>query len=448
MSGREHHVGDALSISGAGVLNGRAFVQGAKNTAQKVIPMCAMAPAHYVFDRVPCIADTDAVLRVIEHLGGSTWRTGARLEVDTTAIQPRPIPRELTVQATGTFHFAGALLARFGQAELAPPGGDDIGARPVDVHLNAFRLLGASVEYVSGNYVLRREAASAGVVRLPIPSAGAFINTAQMAFGLPGPTKIENVPLDSDTRAAMDLMTTMGAGVEFSTESDRPSAVITGSSKTPSEVRFTLPADRNDAATWLMSAGIGLGRVEVTGVAVSEMRLVMAFLTDLGAEIQVQANTVSVDCTRGLDADGYELLLGPSPGFHSDWGPFAQAVLARARGRSLVEDRMYEGRYQHVDDLVRLGADISRIRRNVPLGALMFDREATVVTALEVIGGTQFRPADVEGRDVRGAATLALAAGAATGGVSVVAGRRQFSRGYEDFEGRLSALGPAVEFRT
>jgi UDP-N-acetylglucosamine 1-carboxyvinyltransferase len=219
---------------------------------------------------------------------------------------------------------------------------------------------------------------------------------------------------------------------------------VKASGEPPASTSFDIPPDRNDAATWVLAAGMGMGRVVVRGFNPVEVRLALDFLRDLGARIAEGASHVTVDCTGGLEANGYELILGPSPEFHSDWGPFAEGVLARAGGVSHVEDRMYEGRYRHVDELNRLGADIRYIQRTVPRGALMFDRAAESVTALEIRGGRRLQGAAVVGRDVRGAAVLAIA-GASARGTTRLAGLDQLGRGYENFRERFAGLGVSAE---
>ena len=434
-----------LSIEGTPSLSGNVDVQGAKNTAQKVIPMCALVPGIHRLRRVPMIRDTLAVLEIMSYLGGGIYIDDGTVVIDTRDLVARPIPRELTVRATGTFHFAGALLGRFGFVDIAPPGGDDIGARPVDVHLELFRQLGAEVDCTGHSYAIRMRGNGASTLRMPIRSAGAFINCAQVAFASGRRVAIENGPIDSDTRAALDFLTLLGGVVGQSMDGPMAVTTIERTGDCPSGGgHFELPPDRNDAATWLLAAGVGRGHIVVCGFTPVELRLVLGFLGDLGAQIREGPNDVHVDCSRGLAADGYELIVGPSPEFHSDWGSLAQAVLSAAAGTSTVEDRMYEARYRHVDELNRLGADIRYVHRPVPRGSLMFDRAADQVVGLEIHGPRPLRGTAVVGRDVRGAATLALAAASASG-TTLLAGVEQLGRGYERFPARLHGLGVTVE---
>lgn len=430
-----------LRITGTDVFHGSVSVQGAKNTAQKIIPMCVLVPGIYRLEHVPLILDTVAVLRIVEFLGGGVTFEGNTVCVDTRLITPKPIPRDLTIASTGTFYFAGALLGRFGQAEVAAPGGDNLGARPVDLHLEIFRTLGATIHETPSGYVMRADTPKAATVRQPIRSAGALINGIQLAFACGEPVRFENIPVDADTVGALTFLSRMGGTV--SRDDDRSLAVATVEGHAPSapiQLEYELPADRNDAATWLLASGIGRGVVDVSGIDAEEVRLALDFLTDLGGVVEIDKDRIHVDCRGGLDADGYHLILGPSPEFHSDWGPFAEAVLARARGRSFVEDRMYDGRYGHVSELIRLGANIRFIEHIVPKGTLMFDREREKVTALEITGRERLTGGAVTGTNVRAAATLALA-GAAASGITELAGVDQIARGYEDFARRLAAIG-------
>lgn len=433
----------ALRLRTVDRLTGQVKVQGSKNIAQKLVPMCASGPGVFRFTDLPFITDTVAVLRIIEHLGGTIDLDGSDVLIDTRDLRNRPIGRQLTVASTGTFQFAGALLARFGAVEIAKPGGDRIGGRPVNVHLDVFKQFGASVEEVGERYRITADTLLASSVRLPIRSVGVLVNALLCASAMVEDTTIENIPVDGDILATFDFMRALGADVALT---GAATSRIAGRRRDfPRSAGFRTPPDRNDAATWLIAAAACKGPVTVSNVPIDDVAPLLEFLESIGVDLSVDrsAETVRVQAEE-LDTDGVDLRAGSSPGFHSDWGQAALLLLVRGHGNSRFTDTMYEGRYSHVPELKRMGATVETEHVSVEAGTLMFDPSATEVTSVRVVGPADLHGTEVTGQDVRGSAALTIA-GCLAAGETLVGGIDQLARGYENLTGRLGGLGVECE---
>jgi UDP-N-acetylglucosamine 1-carboxyvinyltransferase len=440
--------GKALRVRGGQPLNGQVAIQGSKNSAQKLVPMCATVGGVYRLRNLPLISDTFAVLRIMDHLDAKISFDGDDIVIDTREIVTRPIDRALTVRSTGTFHYASALLSRFGQVKIARPGGDRIGGRPVNFHLDVFEQFGAEVTEDADGYEIRYRRRPDGdrEITLPIPSAGVLVNAVICASVAQGRTMITNVPYDTDIQAALGFAGETGARITVHTDAGKVDAIEVSPADTqPDEVFFHTPPDRNDAATWLIAAAAGAELVELTNVPVADLGPLVDFLSSIGSQFEVFAEEQRILVRAAeLRTDGVDLHVGPSPGFHSDWGQLALILLITGNGSSRLADYMYEGRYTQVQDLVGMGAKLELVTAPVSKGELMYDREAVEMSAVAVTAVPRLHGATVTGRDVRGAASLVIAAAVAEG-ETYIHGIDQLGRGYELMDTRLRALGVDCE---
>lgn len=434
--------GEVLAVRGGSLVGGRIKIQGSKNAAQKFVPIAAVRPGTYVFENMPDISDTYAVLEIIEHLGGRVGYANGAWHLDTRAVTPREIPRELTIKSTGTFQFAGALLGRFGRAAVAPPGGDKIGGRPVDLHIQSFKVFGATDSAHSGLHQLEGLRLVGACYDFEIPSAGALINFLLAAVSAEGPSQVRNFPWDNDIAASCELLNLMGARIARSTNGEVLYVEPIADQHSEVNVSFQAPPDRNDTATWMIAGALSSRGVTLVKTDPNDVEpLISLFERNLGISSEfVERDVIRVTPSAKLQVSELLVEAGPSPRLHSDWAQMISVLLLACHGNSTLLDVMYESRYGQADGLRKMGGHIETTSRNVRPGTLMYDRNAASAQALEIEGPSHFIGSTVEGGDVRGAMALTLAACVADG-VSRIRGAGQLARGYECLTSRLRALG-------
>lgn len=443
---------ETILIDGPGDLAGSVAVQGSKNAALKVLPALAGFPAVFRIHRIPLVIDTLELLSLLQYLGArvSTTEVPTSFEVDTRPIENRPIPYALTHTTTAAFCFAGALLGRFGEVQIGRPGGDDIGRRPVDVHTDAFRDLGARVEE-DAEWVrawLPRPPRDTSIT-LRLPSAGATVNAVLVAAASRGSARIHNAPRDSDMTAFYRFLASCHGGIRW--DAAGVDILISDGPSPQAPIAFRCPSDRNDAFTWLAAGALGTGGVHVTDVDLADLRPGLTALTRLGVEVE-STGPASVRTRRpsaGLTIPG-DLVIeaGPSPAFHSDWAPLLQLVMTSARGRGRTVDTLYERRVRQAEILRQMGADIHVLGGRPPAGITVHFRTpvSDARYIVEVRGPAALHAVTAAvGNDVRACATAVLAATTATG-ASELSEVGALYRGYSDVAARLRSLG--AEFRS
>jgi UDP-N-acetylglucosamine 1-carboxyvinyltransferase len=442
-----------LRVEGPTTLTGTVRVQGAKNTALKVIPGLAGFPRKYILENTPIIIDTLELFSILEQLGATVEfaETPGTVIVDTNPLKNMAIPFEVTKRTTTAFYLAGALLGRFGSVEIGKPGGDEIGARPVDLHLDAFRALGATVKEGDTTVGASLDGPQADArVQFRMPSAGAAVNAALAAASAGGQVAITTYPSDSDMQGFFEFLRRCGCRVE---ENDGQLIVDGSSSTSPAttEVNFQCPPDRNDTMTWLHAAAFSTEGVEVSGLDRADVEPGIEVLNSLGLQIESRGATTvfarsSVQTT--VVPEGYTVIAGASPGFHSDWAPMLQLVLSSAQGSGTTIDTLHSNRVRQAELLKAMGVDVGISGGNPPENVVLHFRTPLDKARyrVSVRGKTRLKAIDAAvGNDVRACATAVLAATQADG-VSQLTDIYALFRGYEDYIGRLRQLGAKISF--
>jgi UDP-N-acetylglucosamine 1-carboxyvinyltransferase len=402
-------------------------INGAKNSALKLMAAALLADGTTVIEDVPHIADTDTMAAVLEHLGArvewSAEGTSPRvLSLGTDSVDETDTPYELVQQMRASIVVLGPLLARKGHARVARPGGCNIGSRGIDLHLKGLERMGAEfgIEhgYIDGH-------APAGglhgaVVSLDFPSVGATENVLMAAVLARGTTVIENAAREPDIQDLALMLIEMGARIEG-----------VGSTVIEIEgvdelrpVRHRVIPDRIEAGTFAIAACVTRGDLVLQNARADHMDLALAKLSDSGAQIDIVSDGVRVRMPdRPVAADFVTL---PYPGFPTDLQPQMMAMLATADGTSIATENVFEGRFMFVDELNRMGADIRT------------EGHHAVIRGVE-----RLQAAPVRALDIRAGAAMVIAALGADG-TTEVADMHHVDRGYEDFEERLAALGAEV----
>lgn len=434
----------SIEVTGGTLRGGEVLVQGSKNAAQKVLPLTALVPAEYEIARVPDIADTHAIIDVLRHLGALVTFSDGTCLIDTRDLANQPVPRALTQPATGTFLFAGVLLARFGSSEVGLPGGDEIGARPVGLHLDLLRAVGTFADELEDSVTLRSPSLVGAPVKMPIPSTGALMSIVTAACLADGETVVERAPWDTDIEAAFVFLRMLGVGIACTAHADDRYVDVTITPRdrgaAAGRIHFELPADRNDAATWVIAGALAPEPVAIVGAPLSDLEPLIAVLEGTGCTISMEGSTATVTRPRELLSPVETITVGASPLLHSDWAQVLSVALSQCRGTSRIVDTMYDARTSHLEPLARMGMTVRRGEVTVPRGTLMFDPAAERAASIEIDGPTALRSTRAATRDVRGSMALLLA-GSIAAGHTQIDSLDQLRRGYEHLEARLGRLG-------
>ena len=414
-----------LLIRGGCRLAGQVAVSGAKNSALKLMAASLLAPGASVLHNVPDIQDVRTMQEVLEYLGAVVDFADGTMTVDTTSVQSHVAPYELVQRMRASIQIMGPLVARFGRARVAMPGGCNLGPRKIDIHLRGLADMGGVVRSDHGFVEVTASRLHAIDMFLDYPSVGATENLLMAAVMAEGTTTLENVAREPEIVDLCKFLVSMGADIEGAGSSTiRVNGV---DEMRPAE--HTVLGDRIEAGTFLIAGAVTGGEVEVTGISPHVLDLFGSKLRSIG--VQVHENTRSIKA--GGDSSGYtaaDVSTLPYPGFPTDLQAQMMVLLSIADGVSVVTENVFENRFGFVDELIRLGADIR------------VDGNHAVVT-----GGRSLTGAIVRCPDLRAGAALALA-GLVAEGCTELREVYHIDRGYERFEQKLQDLGAEVERTT
>lgn len=411
-----------IRVRGGNPLIGEVTVQGAKNSVLPLLAATVLAKGESVLHRCPDLTDVAVSLRILEHLGASVRREGGTVTVRAEGIHCGEIPECLMREMRSSVIFLGAILARCGEAEMSFPGGCELGPRPIDLHLKALRALGADIREEGGVLRCRANSLKGCEVPLGFPSVGATENIMLAATAAEGDTLIFGAAREPEIVDLQDFLNRMGARVRGAGTS-----VISITGKRPlNGCEHTVMADRMAAATWMCAAASAGGDLMLRGVDYRQLSPVSAVLAEAGCQVESGEDGVRLRSSRPLSG-ARMVRTAPYPGFPTDAQAPVMAALARGSGATVFVENMFEARYRHVDELIRMGADIR------------VDGRVAVTAGVPRLSGTSLCCTDLRG----GAALLVAALGAE--GESTLTGLRHLDRGYEHPEWVLRALGAEIE---
>ena len=411
---------DRLFVTGGARLAGSVRISGAKNSALKLMAASLIAPGRSVLRNVPRIQDCFTMAEVLEHLGaGVSWEDGG-VVVDATHLSSVDAPYELVRRMRASIAVLGPLLARVGEASVAMPGGDNIGSRPIDLHLEGLRRMGATIDAEHGFLVARTDRLRGASITLDYPSVGATENLMMAAVTADGVTVIDNAAREPEITDLAAYLAGMGAGIRGAGSA---TIEVEGVAELTPAAHTVIP-DRIEAGTWAAAAVATRGDVVLQGARPDHLELFLEKLAEGGADIRVTDEGIRVRQPERARAADFVTL--PYPGLATDFQPILLAMLATANGTSIATENVFEGRFTYVDELRRMGADIRT------------EGHHAVIRGVE-----QLSAAPVRAMDIRAGAAMAIAALTADG-VSEIADIDHVDRGYEDFEAKLTALGAEI----
>ena len=407
-------------VTGGRRLHGAVRIGGAKNSALKLMAAALLAEGETVLENVPRIADCRTMCDVLEHLGAHPEWDGTTLRIDASQAIGVETPYELVRRMRASIIVLGPLLARYGRARVAMPGGCNIGSRKIDLHLKGFERMGARFSYDHGYLEATASPLHGAEVSLDYPSVGATENLLMAAAAASGTTVIENAAREPEIQDLASLLVEMGAKVEGAggttievrgTEGFRP-------------VRHRVIPDRVEAGTFAVAICITKGEALIQDCRPDHLDLVLDKLVDAGAEISVEEDGLRVAMNDRPESADFVTL--PYPGFPTDLQPQMMALLSVARGTSIATENVFESRFMFVDELNRMGADIRT------------EGHHAVIRGVEGLSS-----APVRALDIRAGAAMVLAALAAEG-TTEISDVHHVDRGYQDLEGRLASLGAEI----
>lgn len=410
-----------LVVRPSGPLSGVVPVSGAKNSVLKIMAATTLASGTYTLRNVPAIADVTWMGELLADMGMAVRHEDDVLTIDSPADLVPEAPYELVERMRASIVVLGPLVARFGRARVALPGGDDFGPRPIDMHLRALEALGAEFRTEHGYIEARADRLLGTRILLEFPSVGATENALMAAVLAKGTTVIENAAREPEIADLAACLNRMGAQI---LGAGTPTVTIEGVDEL-SPVEHTIVPDRIEAATYLAAVGVAGGEITVAGARPDHMTMLIQKLGEMGMRISPDPDGLWVMRSKRLHSVDISTL--PYPGLATDYKPLLVALLAFADGVGIVTENLFTGRFRYIDELVRMGADIRT------------EGHHAVVRGRERLSG-----APVRAPDIRAGAALAVAALGADG-ETVVAGAEHIDRGYEHFVDKLSALGADIE---
>lgn len=419
--------GRVLKIRGRRPLTGTYPISGAKNAVLPLMVAALLTPHLVTLRNVPASLDVAVLAALLQRLGANlNWsRAGGALSLTVGAdrIQPAGIDAGLVARMRASVLLLGALLGRCGEARLPMPGGDAIGLRGVDFHVAGLRAMGAAVEIAGGVIEARAPRGLRGAeIRLPFASVGATENLMLAAVLAEGGTVIHNAAREPEVTDLALCLTSMGAAVEGA---GSDTVTIRGGRPLGGAVHAVMP-DRIELGTLAIAAALTGGELLLAGGRLDFLGAAAPALAAAGVELtEVEGGLRARASAAGLS--GADIVTRPWPGFATDLQPQAMVLLSLAKGAGLITETIFESRMGHVDELRRLGADITV-------------RGATAL----VRGVAGLKGAAVTGRDVRAAAALVIA-GLAASGETVLDGLEHLDRGYDGMTEKLAACGAEIE---
>lgn len=407
-------------IEGGRRLEGEVSVSGSKNASLPIIAATILNPNITKLYNIPNIHDTQITLEILKYLGCKLKKNHGKIEINSKNIDKREIPEHLMNQMRSTVVLAGAILGRFKEAKFSYPGGCDIGARPIDLHLRAFKKLGINIVEDSGFITCKCDKIIGANIDLDFPSVGATENIILAAIYAEGVTQITNAAMEPEIVDLAKCLNKMGAKIEGAGTNI---ITITGVEKLKS-ISYTVMEDRIEAGTLLCAGAITGGDITLRYRTPEHITPIIHKLEEAGCQIQIEKGKVHLRANRKLKAVDIKTL--PYPGFPTDMQSVFASTLTTAKGTSMIIENIFENRYRYVAELKKMGAKIA------------IEGKTAVIKGVRRLSG-----AKVKSTDLRGGACLVLA-GLTARGTTIVTNIEYILRGYENLDEKLRSLGAKI----
>ena len=411
-----------LKIHGGKELEGKVKISGAKNSAVALLPATILCDDTVTLHNVPDISDVDALVDILNYLGAKVDNYEEEsYRIDTKQMQNREIIEEMSNKLRASYYFMGALLGKYKKAVVSYPGGCSIGSRPIDLHLKGFESLGAKIEYEENNIIISAEELKGSNIYLDFASVGATINIMFAAVKAEGTTIIDNAAREPEIVNIAMFLNSMGAKI---TGAGTSTIRIKGVKNMHSSVHEVIP-DRIEAGTYIMIGACACKSIVVENIIPEHLEALTQKLLEMGVDLKIEDDSIYVSNKNKLKA--VKIKTQVYPGFPTDMQQIMSSLMTTAEGRSVIEETIYENRFQNLYEIKKMGANVE-INSNKGY----------------IFGPTKLRGKTVNATDLRAGASLVLAALIAEG-TTTINNADYILRGYEHITEKLTSLGAKIE---
>ena len=412
-----------IKIEGGHQLTGTITVGGAKNSVVALIPAAILCDETVTISNVPNITDVDDLEKILVHLNAKIERTTGEVVINSSDIINKEITQELSKKLRASYYFMGALLGKFNRVEMYFPGGCAIGARPINLHLKGFELLGAKITEEDNHFIIEADKLKGNNIYLDFPSVGATINIMLAAVKAKGKTVIDNAAQEPEIVNVATYLNNMGAKIKGAGTS---TITIIGVKYLHKCFHEVIP-DRIEAGTYLIIASLLGKNLKIDNMIPSHLEALIAKLNECGVDMEIGIDNVIVNSVKKYRATDIKTLV--YPGFPTDLQQIMATFLTQCKGRSVIEETIYENRFQNLEYLNKMGAK-AKVRKD--------NRKAVIK------GVTKLKGTDVSATDLRGGASLLVAALIAEGSTTID-NISYILRGYDKIIEKLTTVGAKIE---
>lgn len=410
-----------IVINGGKTLSGSIPITGAKNSAVAIIPASILCDEQTTIYNVPNISDRDALIDILHLLNCETSLNGDLLKVDSSKLENKKIPLELSKKMRASYYFMGALLSRFKHVEMYFPGGCNIGKRPIDIHIKGFEALGAKVVSKGDLYKIDAEELNGANITLDFASVGATINIMLAAVKANGKTVIKNAAREAEIVNIATFLNNMGAKISGA----GTSIIRIEGVKYLHRAMIEVIPDRIEAGTYIILGAMIGENLKIENIIAEHIDALLSKLTDMGVKYELEENMITISKSDKIKASNLKTAV--FPGFPTDLGQPMMVLLTQANGVSMFEETIWENRMGHVKYLNKMGANIKAANTNAV-----------------VIGPTQLSGCEVEATDLRGGAAMVLA-GLIADGTTTISSIEHILRGYDSIITKLKNVGADIK---
>ena len=415
---------EKLIINGKTPLKGDVIISGAKNAAVAILPATLLINGICTIDNLPNISDVKIYCDILQDIGAKiTWNNEHEITIDTRNINSFNTPLEKTSKFRASYYLIGSLLGRFKHAQVGMPGGCKLGSRPIDQHIKAFEALGATVDVTQGKIIASAEKLVGNSIYLDVVSVGATINAMLAAVLAEGTTVIDNVAKEPHIVDVANFLNTMGADIRGA---GTDVIKVNGVKQLTGNATYSVVPDQIEAGTFMLAAVASRGDITVRNCITKHLEPLTAKIIEMGANVQdIDGDNIRVWCNSKPKKVNIKTL--PYPGFPTDLQPQMGVALATAEGTSIINESIWESRFQYTEELNKMGAKISAHGKTA-----VFD------------GVDSLTGAPVYASDLRAGAALIIA-GISANGSTEVYNLEHIDRGYENIEEKFRKLGANIE---
>ena len=412
-----------IKIEGGHQLTGTITVSGAKNSVVALIPAAILCDENIMISNVPNITDVDDLENILVHLNAKIKRSEGTIEINSSEIVNKEITYELSKKLRASYYFMGALLGKFKKVDMYFPGGCAIGARPINLHLKGFELLGAKITEEENHFIIEADKLKGNNIYLDFPSVGATINIMLAAVKAKGKTIIDNAAQEPEIVNVATFLNNMGAKIKGAGTS---TITIIGVKYLHSCFHEVIP-DRIEAGTYLVIGALLGKNLKIDNMIPNHLEALIAKLTEAGVDMEIGIDNIIINEVKDYKAVNITTLV--YPGFATDLQQVMTTFLTQCKGRSVVEETIYENRFQNLLEIEKMGAEFKIAKDN---------RKAVIK------GKTKLTGSCVDATDLRGGAAL-LVAGLIADGTTTIDNISYILRGYDQITEKLTEVGAKIE---